>query len=238
MAAWVAVIAAVVSGLFAVFTLWLTRRQAIRDRLSAADEVAMDFRMPLLAAASDLQARLFNIRKQEFLTRFADPETSRARPEYPVIHTMYLIAQYFCYAEIIRRGALFLDPVNRERQRALIEQLEETRNWFARSDIDPTLCVFRGEQRAIGEVMLTETGAAPGKARRWDCMGYAAFVERMPGTDMGKWFAHLTEDMTKLRDDLEKYDERLVELQHSLIDLVCLIDPDGGHITLNQRERL
>jgi hypothetical protein len=238
MASWVAVVAAVVSGLFALVTVLLTRRQAIQDRLRAADEVAMDFRMPLLAAASDLQARLFNIRRQDFLTRFADPDASRARPEYPVIHTLYLIAQYFCYAEIIRRGALFLDPVDRERQRKLIEQLERTRDAFARSDIDPTLCVFRGEQRAIGEVMLTETGEAPGKARRWDCMGYATFVERIPGTEMGKWFAHLTDDMTMLRDDLEKHDERLVTLQHSLIDLVCLIDPDGGHITLNQRERL
>ena len=151
---------------------------------------------------------------------------------------MYLIAQYFCYAEIIRRGALFLDPVNREGQRKLIEQLEQTRDAFARSDIDPTLCVFRGEQRAIGEVMLTETGEAPGRARRWDCMGYATFVERIPLTDMSKWFTHLTQDMTKLKDDLEKHDERLVALQHSLMDLVCLIDPDGGHITLNQRERL
>jgi hypothetical protein len=194
--------------------------------------------MPLLAAASDLQARLFNIRRQDFLTRFADPETSRARPEYLVIHTLYLIAQYFCYAEIIRRGALFLDPVNRERQRALIEELEKTRDTFARSDIDPTLCVFRGEQRAIGEVMLTETRAAPGKARRWDCMGYATFVERVSRPDMAKWFAHLTDDMTELKDDLEKHDVRLVALQNSLIDLVCLIDPDGRHITMNQRERL
>ena len=125
MAAWVAVIAAVVSGLFALGSLMLTRRQVIKDRLTAADEVAMDFRMPLLAAASDLQARLFNIRRQDFLVRFADPGASRARPEYPVVHTLYLIAQYFCYAEIIRRGALFLDPVDRERQRELIEQLEQ-----------------------------------------------------------------------------------------------------------------
>ena len=238
MAAWIAVIAAVVSGLFALATLWLTRRQALKDRLTAADEVAMDFRMPLLAAASDLQARLFNIRRQDFLVRFADPAASRARPEYPVVHTLYLIAQYFCYAEIIRRGALFLDPVNRERQRELIEQLEQTRDTFSRSDIDPTLCVFRGEQRAIGEVMLTETRAAPGKAREWDCMGYASFVERIPRPEVGKWFALLKDDMMRLKAELDRHDERLVALQHSLIDLVCLIDPDGGHITMNQRERL
>ena len=238
MAAWVAVIAAIVSGVFALISLGLTRRQVLKDRLAAADEVAMDFRMPLLAAASDLQARLFNIRRQDFLVRFADPGASRARPEYPVVHTLYLIAQYFCYAEIIRRGALFLDPVDRERQRELIEQLEQTRDTFARSDIDPTLCVFRGEQRAIGEVMLTETRAKPGKAREWDCMGYASFVERVPRPEVGKWFALLKDDMLKLKDELDKHDERLVALQHSLIDLVCLIDPDGGHITMNQRERL
>ncbi len=238
MAAWIAVIAAVVSGLFALGSLILTRRQVIKDRLTAADEVAMDFRMPLLAAASDLQARLFNIRRQDFLVRFADPGASRARPEYPVVNTLYLIAQYFCYAEIIRRGALFLDPVDRERQRELIEQLEQTRDTFSRSDIDLTLCVFRGEQRAIGEVMLAETRAAPGKARGWDCLGYATFVERVPRPEVGKWFALLKDDMTKLKDDLESHDERLVALQHSLIDLVCLIDPDGRHITMNQRERL
>jgi hypothetical protein len=239
MAAWVAVIAAIVSGLFALGTLYLTRRETLKDRLSAADQVAMDFRMPLLAAASDLQARLFNIRRQDFLTRFNDPATSRARPEYQVVNTLYLIGQYFCYAEIIRRGALFLDPVHKEGQRALVEQVERTRDVFASSAIaDPTLCIFRGEQRAIGEVMLTETSEAPGRARRWDCMGYATFVERLEEPEVSKWFEHLSKDMGELQRDLGSHDQRLIALQHSLVDLVCLMDPEGGHITTNLRDRL
>ncbi|MGP0031652.1 MAG: hypothetical protein ACLPVF_14240 [Acidimicrobiales bacterium] len=238
-AALISISAAVISGLFALATLFLTRRQALKDRLAVALEVALDFRMPLLAAASDLQARLYNIRKQDFLTRFADGISTRSRPDYAVENTLYLIGQYLCYAEIIRRGLLFLDPSDRHRQHALVEQIEQVRNIFSDSKIaEPTLCLFRGEQRAVGEVMLIETNAAPGHSRRWDCVGYATFVGLLDQEEVAQWFQHLREDIAILQKDLEGHDGRLVLLQHALIDLVLLIDPGGEHVSTNLREKL
>jgi hypothetical protein len=235
----VSVIAAVISGLFALATLYLTRRAALRDRLHAADETAMQFRIPLLAAASDLQARLYNIRKQDFLTRFPVEMAKRAQPEYPVENTLYLVGQYLCYAEAIRRGTLYLDPVDRRRQKALVEQIEKIRDIFSSSTIDePVLCLFRGEQRAVAEVMLVPTDGAPGKSSRWDCIGYAAFVEALRDTEKGRWFGHLREDVTELQRDLAGHDRRLIELQNSLVELMDLIDPAGEQVSAALRAKL
>jgi hypothetical protein len=235
----VSVIAAVISGLFALATFYLTRRAALRDRLQAADETAMHYRTPLLAAASDLQARLYNIRKQDFLTRFPVEMATRAQPEYPVENTLYLIGQYLCYAEAIRRGALYLDPVDRRRQKALIEQIEKVRDIFSASTIDePVLCLFRGEQRAVAEVMLVPTDGAPGKSSRWDCIGYAAFVESLRDNEKGRWFGHLRQDIAELQRDLPGHDRRLIDLQNSLVELVDLIDPTGEQVSTALRAKL
>jgi hypothetical protein len=235
----VSVVAAVVSGLFALATLYLTRRAALKDRLQAADETALHYRIPLLAAASDLQARLYNIRKQDFLTRFPVKMANRAQPEYAVENTLYLIGQYLCYAEAIRRGALYLDPVDLQRQKAMIEQIEKIRDIFSSSTItEPALCLFRGEQRAVAEVMLVPTDGAPGKSSGWDCIGYAAFVEALKDTDKARWFDHLREDIAELQTDLGGHDVRLIELQNSLVDLVDLIDPAGEHVSTALRNKL
>jgi hypothetical protein len=235
----ISVVAAVISGLFALATFYLTRRAALRDRLQAADETAMHYRMPLLAAAFDLQARLYNIRKQDFLTRFPVDMAKRAQPEYAVENTLYLIGQYLCYAEAIRRGALYLDPVDRRRQKALIEQLEKIRDIFSRSTIEePVLCLFRGEQRAVAEVMLVPTDGAPGKSSRWDCIGYAAFVDTLKDNEKARWFGHLRQDITELQRDLPGHDRRLVELQNSLVELIDLIDPAGDHVSTALRDKL
>jgi hypothetical protein len=239
MVAFVSVLAAALSGFCALTTFYLTRRAAVRDRLWVADETAMSFRMPLLAAASDLQTRLFNIRKQDFLTKFSEGNSRRAQQEYEVVNTLFLVGQYLCYAEVIRRGNLYLDPVDNRRQKNLVEHIEAIRDTFASSSIDePTLCLFRGEQRAVGEVMLTQTDGIPGKMGQWDCMGYAAFVEMLKDREKARWFDYLKEDLAELARDVAGHDGRLVQLQNCLVDLVDLIDPKCEHVTARLRQKL
>ena len=61
---------------------------------------------------------------------------------------------------------------------------------------DPTLRVFRGERRAIGEVLLTRT------------------------------------------DNLDEHRARLVALQHALLKLIDLLDPDGDRVSAQLRQPL
>ncbi len=238
---WVSLLGAVVSGGFAIAAVVVNRRAAVRDRRASAEEMAMRYRIPLLRAAFDLQTRLYNIGQQDFLGRFAGGEESPPEHrEYAISNTLYLVAQYLCFSEIIRHGMLFLDPVDRTRQRDLMNAMEAVRDSF--SDTmkfdDAALCLFRGEQRAIGEIMLTErAGAAPG-APGWDCLGYAAFVTRLDECEFSRWFRLLRRSLDDLRTDLPAHDRRLVQLQHHLLDLIGLMDPDHEQVPHALRERL
>jgi hypothetical protein len=236
----VSLLGAGISGGFALTAVVITRRGSMRERALAADEVAMRYKTPLLHAAFDLQTRLYNIARQDFLTRFSGEKATCSQRQYAIDNTVYLVAQYLCYGEIIRRGMLFLDPVDRRRQRTLMEAMERVRDVFSNTMTisDPVLCLFRGEQRAVGEVMLTESdGAVPGLPR-WDCMGYASFVARLGEPEVDRWFSSLRQSLETLAGGLQSHKERLIQLQHSLLELVILIDPNCEQVPSGLRERL
>jgi hypothetical protein len=233
----VAVAAATVSGGFAVLTALIARRNAQRDRRLAAEELAMRYRLPLIHAAFDLQSRLYNICGQRFLQRFSTETSSAQEREYAIDNTMYLIGQYLCFSEIIRRGMLFVS--DRRQDKAFTEAMERVRDVFAMTETeDRTLCLFRGEQRALGEVMLVESDKLFPGDPRWDCLGYATFVNRLQDPDVDRWFGSLRGSLETLTNDLEHHDHRLKELQHALLDLLTLLDPDHEHLPKGHRQPL
>jgi hypothetical protein len=238
---WISVISALLAGAFALATFVMTRRAALRDRAAEAERVALRYRIPLLQAAFDLQTRLYNIRRQTFLERFYVNSPNEAERSYAINNTLFLVAQYLCYGEVIRYGLLFAAPIDRRRQQHLMETMERIRDTLSNSIRIPdrTLCLFRGEQRAIGELMLVP-GADPGAGGpRWDCVGYAAFSARLVHEpDFAGWFESLRSSLDVLAKDLDQHDTRLVELQRGLLDLVELIDPEAEQTTGGLRERL
>jgi len=235
----VALLAAVVSGGFALLSVIVSRLTAAHERTVAAGELALRYRTPLLHAAFDLQTRLYNIGKKDFLAWSYLGEGPEQQKEYAATNTLYLIAQYLCYSEIIRRGVLFLDPIDRKRQKSLMEAAGRVQQAFATTEIDDeALRLFRGEQRAIGETMLVESSMATPNSPRWDCMGYAEFVKRLPEPEVGRWFATLRHSIEVLASDPGGHRRRLVELQRFLLDLVALLDPQCEQVPSRLREAL
>jgi len=238
---WVSLLGAVVSGGFAIAAVVVNRRAAVRDRRASAEEMAMRYRIPLLRAAFDLQTRLYNIGQQDFLGKFAGgDESPPEHRDYAVANTLYLVAQYLCFSEIIRHGMLFLDPVDRTRQRDLMNAMEAVRDAFSNTvKIEGgALCLFRGEQRAIGEIMLTERQGAPPGAPGWDCIGYAAFVARLEEPEFDRWFTLLRRSLDDIRAEVRAHDQRLIELQNGLLDLIGLMDPEHEQLPGELRDRL
>jgi hypothetical protein len=238
---WVSVVSALVAGAFALATFLMTRRAALRDRAAEAERVALRYRIPLLQSAFDLQMRLYNIRRQRFLERFYANSSDEAERTYAVNNTLFLFAQYLCFGEIIRYGLLFAAPTDRQRQQGLMETMERVRDILSTSiEIpDRTLCLFRGEQRAIGELMLVPVSEPSAAGPRWDCVGYAAFSGRLAhDPDFSVWFESLRSSLEILAKDLDHHDTRLIELQHRLLDLVTLIDPNAEQTTGGLRDRL
>jgi hypothetical protein len=233
---------AVISAGAAVTTVVLTRRAAVRDRQAAASELALRYREPLLHAAFNLQTRLYNIASpgHVFLQRFLTNGTP-AEAEYARLNTVYLLGQYLCWSEILRREGQFIDPVDLQRDRGVMAAMEQVREVLSDSltFTDPTLRVFRGEQRAVGEVLLTKTDNPSDRVGpRWDCLGYAAFVKALEDKDTVRWFTTLLEDVNRLADGLDEHRDRLVALQHVLLKLINLLDPDGDRVSGQLRQPL
>lgn len=232
--AFISVLGALVSAFFA-------QRLARSARLDQADELALRFREPLLQAAFNLQSRLFNILQLDFLGLFltSDRATDDER-EYAVCNTVYLLAQYLGWVEVIRRESQYMDPRSRQHNREIADRLEKVREGISDSRIltDPVLRLFRGEQRAIGEVMLRATNPVTPGVPRWECTGYAEFLDARHAERLSRWFPRLEADVEVLGKDLESHRDRAIRIQRDLVDLVDVLDPDAERIPGRMRQRL
>ncbi|HEX3959574.1 MAG TPA: hypothetical protein VHZ03_23560 [Trebonia sp.] len=238
----VSLVSAVIAALGALVAIWLNRRAVIRDRRLSVDELAGRYRVPMLHAAFNLQGRLYNIGRQDFLGKFLTGGSS-SEAEYARFNTVYLIGQYLCWAEILRREAQLLAPLHRGRDQDIVAAMEDVRSEMADSlsNSDPVLRIFRGDQRAIGEVMLATTDQ-PGDrvGPRWDCIGYAAFVQALSDqqTAISRWIRPLICNIDELAANYDAHKTRIIVMQHHLVKLINLIDPGGDRIPVDQREKM
>jgi hypothetical protein len=176
----------------------------------------------------------------DFFGRFLGTDSTEPEKEYAVLNTMYVFAQYFCWNEILLRESQFLDPRNDQKNRAVVHGLEAVRDAFADSVGIQDRCFrfFRGEQRAIGEVMLARTDAPKAGMPRWECLGYASFVRSLEDEQMGRWFRTLREDIEYIGGDVAKRDRRLRLIHHRLMDIIDILDPDARRVPAQLRKRL
>jgi hypothetical protein len=214
----VAVIALVGAILSAGISVYAQASSAERAARRDAEAVLAKYREPLVLAAYDLQSRLFNILSQNFLGKYYVPDDCGTR-DYARDHTLYLIGQYFAWTEIMRREIQFLRFEEVANTREVARLQHKIRDVFASdsADLGRPLMIWRGEQSAIGERMTTvEDG-------QWLCMGYASFVERKVAPEFWRWFERLAHDIDRIAAGPNP---RLRELQHRLVDLIELLDPD------------
>jgi hypothetical protein len=215
------------------YQLDLEKNRATKQELS--DELMSRYREPLLRAAFDLQSRLYNIVKQDFLRRYAEDPVEGAR-DYAVKNTLYVLAEYLAWVEILRRDVQFLDLGDVERSQQLTALLEQVVDALATDERlpDPTLRLFRGEQRAIGELMVELERDYEGNLRH-QCIGYAHFVARLHDEpDFAQWFHRLDGDVEAMMLKKTASDDRLTELQHVLVDLIAFLDDPPSRF-LDQR---
>lgn len=181
-----------------------------------AERVLAKYREPLILGAYDLQSRLYNILRKDFLVKYYARDVDGSR-EYAREHTLYLIGQYFSWTEIMRREIQFLQFAEVEETRSVARAQQRVRALFASDEerLGAPLMIWRGEQNAIGERMIAvEDGQRV-------CIGYATFVVRRRDPDFGRWFDRLADDFDAVAGGPNP---RVRELQHALVDLVTLLD--------------
>jgi hypothetical protein len=214
----VAIVALVGAAISAVIAVWGQLRSASLTTRREAEAVLAKYREPLVGAAYELQGRLYNILELEFLPRYY-LNGDDAQKEYALQNTLYVIGQYFCWTEILRREIQFLSFSDSERTRRVSDRQHQVVQAFQsdKDELGKPFLIWRGEQRAIGELMI-EPETTPAR-----CIGYAQFLER-DDPAFRRWFARLEGDVDEL---VSGPNQRLVDLQNALVDLIRELDPEG-----------
>jgi hypothetical protein len=216
----------------------LEQEREARTKAEQVEQLMARYRDPMVRAAFDLQSRLFNILRQDpegFLSKYYG-RGNAAEKEYAVESTLHVIGEYLGWVEILRREVQFLDLQDVARNRELNEKLDAISSAFYVDTIDPVFRIFRSEQRAIGEVMMTGTPDEDHGGR--ECLGYASFVSARRAPDFSRWFAKLEADIGLLAEDPSVHRERLIRLQHALIDVVDFLDPEFARFPRHIRTKL
>jgi hypothetical protein len=238
-----AIVLALLAGALSLFNSVYTTRVASRleeerrakTKAELLSELMARYRNPLLQAAFDLQSRIYNIVAQGFLQRHYCNGTG-ATKEYARENTLYVLADYLGWVEILRREVRFLDLGDEVTNRTWTERLVAIRNTLLSDRFSPRFRLFNGQQRAIGEIMIVADGD---HGERPETVGYAGFLARQRDPQFDRWFADLRADLDALANEPDAgHEERLLALQHALVELIDLLDPKQVRFHSSQRRRL
>lgn len=216
------------------FEYQLERQRKSDDAAAVAERILHQYRDPLLDAAQTLQSRIANIVANNYLGKFLHcgiPEEERYARDY----TVFAFAEYICWVEIVRRELRFLDVGDIDNNRKLLARLNQTQVTLQSDKIRSPFRIFRGRQRAIAEIMMVPTNA--GEGPRCECLGFAAFTKRLDDDeDFAAWFAGMRAEVDVIA--ARGHDDRLIQLQNDLVDLINHLDPKVLRIPEDYRRRL
>lgn len=203
----------------------LAKGREAATKAEEAGRLIAKYRDPLLRSAYDLQSRIYNVYRPGGFRGYRDPEYFR-------LNTLFLFGEFLGWLEIIRREIQFLDLGAVRATKDLTRMLQGIQDQLATtSELHDEFYLYRGQQRAIGELMLLRTDEQASAGPRYECIGYATFVAAHENPAFAKWFTRLGEAIDQLR---ENKPERLVWVQHGLINLINLLDPERDRFDQNR----
>ena len=182
------------------------RRQQAQERR----QVLATFRDPMLRAADDLQSRLWNVACKGGLTYLG----AVGEANYGTGSTLYVLAQYFAWAEILRQRIRLLN------YGGLSRSMDKVAGELA--DSVSGLQIFRLQQREIAERMIVASDADGALS----VLTYGEFLDQIGGPSPSALVSSLApavRAIDALKDGTTAV-ERLRPIQHALIDLIDVID--------------
>jgi len=183
-----------------------------------AKRSSLRYREPLARSAYDLQSRLYNILMQNLIEIYYTRGNERER-SYVVNNTVFVVAQYFAWTEIIRREIQYIDLGEDAQTRQMTRLQDDIYSLWQTDSFGPLFRVFAGEQRAIGERMTREG------ARGCECMGYATFLDEID-ENPSALINNLCDDVRSFSSRLDEARPRLAAVQNAMIDLLAFLDPN------------
>jgi hypothetical protein len=216
----VALIALVGSVVGSVLFLLGQDRLARRSELREAERALRLYREPLISAAYDLQSRIYHLLRRDLLVYVREDRWGRR--DAAVATTAFAFAQYFGWREILRREVQLLEFETRELGRLL----NRITGAIGDDGFGSKFLLWTAEQRAVGEAMIGTWRGAPA------CVGYGEFRARREA--VAPWLGAFTRDLAALAESGGD-DDRLVAVQHLLVELIETLDPDRvRHVPLER----
>lgn len=196
----------------------LLRNAKSEDRTIEYEMIMKRYKGPLLHAVYDLQSRLYNVIVQGLIDAYYT-HGNEGEKEYVVNNTVFVIAQYFAWTEIIRREIQFIDFRDSDNTKKISELRDNIYGLWQTDGFSDPFRVWAGEQRAIGELMIEDVN------EHHTCIGYAAFLNKLKENNE-TLFKKLQNDVVSLSNSGSQSFPRLREIQHALIDILDYLDPE------------
>jgi hypothetical protein len=163
-----------------VLTIYSDERKDRQER----ERLLRKYHDPLLLAAQDLQARLYNLTENALITFL---HGSQDHQDCLVIYTAFLFGQYLSWTYVLRQQAQFACFATEERGRTktlvvLLGRIQQCLNSDRWGEAEYPFLLWKGHQLAIGELMTVPSTLAAPDSAGGVCMGFAEFTR--------KWKAH------------------------------------------------
>ncbi|HIF9103702.1 TPA: hypothetical protein ACX6QN_001456 [Photobacterium damselae] len=204
----------------------------VRERAVELELIMDKYRWPLVHAAYDLQSRIFNLVNQNVVDLyFFKGRGDGSEKEYFLKNTMYLIAQYFAWTEIIRKEIQFIDFDDAKTSQKLSDLQDEIYSIWQFTTHNDSLNIWAGEQRGIGELLLQE------KNSRYICIGYSQFL-KLVSKGEEPLLIQLEAKINGYLNSQDRSSVRLVKLQNALIDLLEFLDANYVRFPKDKRTKI
>jgi hypothetical protein len=159
-----------------VLTIYSDERKDRQER----ERLLRKYHDPLLLAAQDLQARLYNLTENALITFL---HGSQDHQDCLVIYTAFLFGQYLSWTYVLRQQAQFACFATEERGRTktlvdLLGRIQQCLNSDRWGEAEYPFLLWKGHQLAIGELMTVPSTLAAPDSAGGVCMGFAEFTRK------------------------------------------------------------
>jgi len=193
---------------------WRRQQQVDREKLMS------QIRGPAIRAMHGLERRIYGTVDEQASGYQSIKQEGQA--EYYINATTFQIAECCAWIEILREKMGALDYAELETH---LSELSQTLLGAYR----PHFHVFLLEQREIGERMVLIMNG------ELCCKGYSEFLDLISRQDAPLCLTHLKARVTTMFDNWGLEAEKLVRIQHALVDMVKFLDPAGRWIIESRR---
>ncbi|KAJ7894116.1 hypothetical protein B0H13DRAFT_2339329 [Mycena leptocephala] len=208
----IAIVALIGSIASASVTAYVNLYSARRTTLEKARNIHFKYHNPILHASHHLQVRFHNITDRGLLGY------RELHDDYVVRHTIYLVGQYFAWHTILDREIQFLVFDRSADTVAFRDRVSTVRTAFDSDDAKygrRDCMIWAGLQMAIGEIMMRKE-----EGGQLTCMTYVEFCSKWDTDEEFKKWVRVIKGL--IDGDLV----RMRHVQHALVDLVELLDPN------------